>query len=141
MEMEYRTRIVLSQWTAWRWANIIIAVVCGGAPVAIVMGLTSVITQSWIENPFVAFLTAATGFALATAAFCCIMMFRSLGKEAAAGYTTANGNYLQYDEVDGPSGLVVRAAGEPAISEKERKARVAAYLARHTIDGATDSES
>lgn len=138
--MEFRTRTVISQWTAWRWVNIGIAVIYGGAPLAIVMGLTSVITQSWIENPFVAFLTAATGFALATTAFCIIMMFRSLGKEAAAGYTTANGNYLQYDEVDGPTGLVVRAAGEKAISEKERKARVAAYLARHTIDVASDDD-
>lgn len=139
--MEFRTRTVLSRWTAWRWANLGIATIFSGAPLAIVMGLTSVITQSWIGNPFVAFLAAATGLALAASAFCCIMMFRSLGKEAAAGYTTANGNYLQYDEVDGPTGLVVRAAGEPAISEKERRARVAAYLAQHTDDGPPVNES
>lgn len=138
--MEYRTRIVLTQWTAWRWVNITIVAIYVGAPLAIVMGLTSVITQSWIGNPFVAFLATATGLAVATSAFSTLMMFRCLGKEAAAGYTTANGNYLQYDEVDGPTGLVVRGAGEPAIREKERRARVSAYLAQRASDGVPDGE-
>ena len=65
-------------------------------------------------------------------------MLKRRNREFAAGYTTANGAYLQYEEVDGPTGLVVRESGEPAITEKERRARVAAYLAQRTMNGVED---
>jgi hypothetical protein len=94
-----------------------------------------VITRSWVENPYIASLIAASGLVVAFALFAGLMMIKRGHKELAAGYTTGSGVDLQYDEVDGPTGLVVRESGAPAISSKERRNRVAAYLAQRAEGG------
>lgn len=138
--MEYRTRVLLPGWTALRWLRINIAAIYVAAPLAIAMGLTSLITQSWVENPFVAVMNAATWLAVAAGLVSGILRIRCSGKEAAGGYTTVSG-ISKYDEVDGHTGLVVRASGEPAISDKERRARVAGYLTQRAAGRTTDGEA
>ena len=68
------------------------------------------------------------------AAFAISYLFMHLGgkkgeKERAAGYTTSRWGYPNVEQVDEVTGLIVRSAGEPLLSRRVIRERLAAYRA------------
>ncbi|MBG6057180.1 hypothetical protein RCH16_000366 [Cryobacterium sp. MP_M5] len=136
---EWNVRPLVEGWSMWRWG--IVGLTVGGLEgiLSIALGLVIAITRSWVSNPVVSSLLICFGLALASMIFGYRMVLRRRDEELAAGYTTSRGSYLQYEQVDEATGLVVRRSGEPALSRREHRDRVARFLAERSGVGGADA--
>jgi len=101
-------------------------------PLSFLLGGTIIATQSFVSNPVVSGLLIVLGLATLAAIVTNIMGRVVRDREFAAGYTTSRGGYLQYDQVDESTGLVVREAGEPALTRAQHRAKIVAFQAAQT---------
>lgn len=115
----------------WQWVRL--GLVWSGAtiPLGLLLGGTIIATQSWVSNPIVSGLLVLLGVAFFISIVANIMVRVRRDKEFAAGYTTSRGGFLQYDQVDESTGLVVRDAGEPALTRAQYRAKIDAFHATH----------
>jgi hypothetical protein len=132
-----QVRPVLRGWSLWHWVRVVFVSAAALVPLVFLLGGTIIATQSWVSNPVVSALLVIIGLGFVAMTTANIMGRVVRDKEFAAGYTTSRGGYLQYDQVDEATGLVVREAGEPALTRAQYRAKIAAFHAGTT--GATDS--
>lgn len=127
-----RVRTVIPGWSLWQWICLILASSGAVGFLSVVLAAVVVITRTWVTNPLVSGILIAAGIAIV-----CIILGNVMGsvrrdQEFAAGYTTSRGGYLQYDQVDESTGLVVRDAGDPALTRAQYRAKIDAFRATQT---------
>ena len=124
-----RVRPVLPGWSLWQWLRLGLVSVVVLVPVSFLLGGTIIATQSWVSNPVVLGLLISVGITLLVGIVANVAGRVRRDKEFAAGYTTSRGGFLQYDQVDESTGLVVRDAGEPALTRAQYRAKIDAFRA------------
>ncbi|WP_120339107.1 hypothetical protein [Cryobacterium soli] len=127
-----QARPVLRGWSLWQWGRFTLWTAFAIVPLSFLLGGTIIATESWVSNPVVSSLLIVLGVAFLAGIVGNIMVRVVRDKEFAAGYTTSRGGFLQYDQVDESTGLVVREAGEPALTRAEYRAKIAAFHAAQT---------
>jgi len=123
---------VLPGLSLWQWVRVVFVALAALLPLILLLSGTIIATQSWVSNPVVSALLIVIGFGFVMTIIGNIMVRLVRDKEFAAGYTTSRGGYLQFDQVDEATGLVVREAGEPAITRAQYRAKIDAFRATQT---------
>lgn len=107
------------QWSSWAlWGGC--AAVVGGAG-AVICGLTVVARTQALDAVTLAFvMTFLVGCIVLF--FCVRMMERKEKQELAAGYTTSKQGHYEVERRHSPTGLIVRKAGQPALTRDQEAA-------------------
>lgn len=126
-----QVRAVLPGPSLWQWIRLGFVTIAILLPLVLMLGATIILTRTWVSNPVISGLLIIIGLGFVMLIVANVMSRVQRDKEFAAGYTTSRGGYLQYDQVDESTGLVVREAGEPALTRPQYRAKIDAFRATH----------